>query len=273
MSIEEFNNYYFNEVLEKLTFENKNIILMGDFNIDLMNYNTHNETNDFLNLIFTNSLVPCILKPSRLTTKSKTLIDNILTNLIDIPCTSGNLTISISDHLAQFAKFDLKTTSSQPCTRYKRNYKNFDKDNFIMEFLQINWKETLNLNSNNPNIITSKLISEITNLVEQHAPLIKINPKKHTTKKKPWITNWLLQSINKKQIICKKFIKEKNANKKLIYHDKFTQYRNILSNLLRCSKDNYFKKYFIEHKQNLKLVWQGIKSIINSKHVKESIYT
>ena len=37
MSINEFNNSYLDELLEKLTNENKNIILMGDFNINLLN--------------------------------------------------------------------------------------------------------------------------------------------------------------------------------------------------------------------------------------------
>ena len=43
---------------------------------------------------------PFILQPTR--PRSKSLIDNILLNSIEFPSHSGNLTISLSDHLIQF---------------------------------------------------------------------------------------------------------------------------------------------------------------------------
>ena len=58
MSISEFNDTHLERILEKKLFENKNIILMVDFNINLMNCDNNKETNDFLDLITSNSLVP-----------------------------------------------------------------------------------------------------------------------------------------------------------------------------------------------------------------------
>ena len=51
MSISEFNITYLERILEKLSFENKDIFLLGDFNINLMNFDNNTETNDFLDLI------------------------------------------------------------------------------------------------------------------------------------------------------------------------------------------------------------------------------
>ena len=50
---------------------------MGVFNINLLNYESHPESNDFL-LIMLNSffLLPYILQPDRITERSATLIDN-----------------------------------------------------------------------------------------------------------------------------------------------------------------------------------------------------
>ena len=39
----------------------------------------------------------------------------------------------------------------------------------------------------------------------------------------------------------------------------------MIVHLTRKSKSNYYKQYFEENKNNLKTVWDGIKSIINSK--------
>ena len=50
---------------------------MGDFNVNLLNYESHNETNDFINTMVSHYLLPHILHPTRVTDHSATVIDNI----------------------------------------------------------------------------------------------------------------------------------------------------------------------------------------------------
>ena len=66
------------------------------------NIGCHN--NDRVSKIITSNLfVPYIIHPTGITTKTKTLIDNIFSNSTNYKDgISGNLTISLSDHLAQF---------------------------------------------------------------------------------------------------------------------------------------------------------------------------
>ena len=68
-----------------------------------MNYNEHNQTSEFLDSLASNSFIPLILQSTRITNHSNTLIDNIFSNVIDPDIISGNLTVTISDHLPQFA--------------------------------------------------------------------------------------------------------------------------------------------------------------------------
>ena len=49
LAIDEFNNQFLSSMLEKVSFENKKVYLMGDFNINLLNYESNQETADFLN--------------------------------------------------------------------------------------------------------------------------------------------------------------------------------------------------------------------------------
>ena len=44
--------------LEKLSYENKDIILMGDFNIDILKYDTNNNSAAFLDMMYGNFLLP-----------------------------------------------------------------------------------------------------------------------------------------------------------------------------------------------------------------------
>ena len=102
MNINEFNDDYLNELLDKLSKENKNIFLLGGFNINLLNYDIHPLTNEFLDSLSSHNFLPHILQPSRVTTNSKTLIHNIFSNMAVPNISSGNLTASISDYLPQF---------------------------------------------------------------------------------------------------------------------------------------------------------------------------
>ena len=75
---------------------------MGDFNIDLLKYDTNKDSTMFLDIMYTNFLLPYITIPTRVTTHSKTLIDNIFSNNIEDGLISGNIITTISDHYAQF---------------------------------------------------------------------------------------------------------------------------------------------------------------------------
>ena len=102
MNINEFNDDYLNEILDKLSKENKTIFLLGDFNINLLNCDIHLPTNEFLDSFLSHYFFPHVLQPSRVTTNTKTLIDNIFSNMAVPNIISGNLTAPISDHLPQF---------------------------------------------------------------------------------------------------------------------------------------------------------------------------
>ena len=101
MDVTEFNNIL-NNLLKKINQEQKTVFLLGDFNIDLMHYNEHKPTNEFLDSLASNSYLPYIIQPSRHTSHSRTLIDNIFSNVISKDIISDNIIATISDHLPEF---------------------------------------------------------------------------------------------------------------------------------------------------------------------------
>ena len=75
---------------------------MSDFNINLLHAETFCYAQDFLLCLQSFSFIPTVDNPTGVYNNSVTLIDNILTNKVDVETTSGNIISGISDHYSQF---------------------------------------------------------------------------------------------------------------------------------------------------------------------------
>ena len=60
------------------------LIYCGDFNINILNSHSHQPKNELINLMTSNSLYPLISKPTRITSSTATLIDDIFTNNLEL---------------------------------------------------------------------------------------------------------------------------------------------------------------------------------------------
>ena len=109
MELSEFNNHYLSNLLDNLSGENKTVVLLGDFNADLLKYDKDCNVSDFLDAMYSNLLLPHISSPTRVTINSETLIDNIFSSNYDSSFTSGNLVTSMSDQHAQFLLMEFQT--------------------------------------------------------------------------------------------------------------------------------------------------------------------
>ena len=96
--VAEFTSNFINLLLEKLSHEKKEVILMGDFNINILNCDSDKDKADFIDTIYASSLYPTINTPTRIIATSKTLIDNIFYNDFTKKILVGNILASISDH-------------------------------------------------------------------------------------------------------------------------------------------------------------------------------
>ena len=92
---------------------------MADWNLDLMKHHCHDLTftGQFLDTMFSRSFVPLITRPTRITSNTATLIDNIFTNDIDNCAASGLFVTDISDHLPIFC-LSSKSQSNQTMNKY-----------------------------------------------------------------------------------------------------------------------------------------------------------
>ena len=94
---------YIERTLAKIHTNKYEIFFMGEFNIDLLQYDSHNPINDFINSLLLHSFLPYIHQPTRITDNSVTIIDYIFSSITDCETVlvSGNITTMGADHFAQ----------------------------------------------------------------------------------------------------------------------------------------------------------------------------
>ena len=262
---QDFIDSYILPLLEKLSYESKQIMLMGDFNMILLNYNTYERITQFVDKLHTNSFTPYINLPTRITNQSETLIDNIFYNKINPEATAGNITTSISGHLMQFlidpSSF---TRNSKQTTKTQCCYKSFGEEQFRDDLSKIDREQVLELNENDVNTSINLFLKVINSTLNNHAP--KIKPKTNATLiGKPWITHAIRKSFKTKNRLYKQFYREKDQLKKDRIFEYFKSYRNHLVTIIRMSKKDFFKKYFDDNKKDTIKVWSAIRSIVNVK--------
>ena len=82
---------------------NKTIYIVGDTNLNLIDYETNVKVKNDLNLLFQKNFIPVINKPTRVSRNNATIIDHINTNyFLNNYLHSGIITADISDHFPIF---------------------------------------------------------------------------------------------------------------------------------------------------------------------------
>jgi len=197
-----FCSTFFDKTLNQLSKTKKVCALMGDFNIDLIKYGTHPDVISFYDQISSHGYGPLILQPTRLTSTSASLIDNIFIN--DLSCNSkgGNITTSISDHLIQFSQISIfdSPPDLKKSNKSSRNWRIFNKREFADELSNTNWDDVIDPNTDS-NTSFIKFYDKVTKLLDEMAPYKKITKKEISLQQKPWITQGILTFMTKSECI------------------------------------------------------------------------
>ena len=82
-------------------------------------------------------------------------------------------------------------------------------------------------------------------------------------KTKPWITFGIPKSTFIKNKLLQKSINKKDPQIKAEFHEIY----NLLSTLMKKSKQIYYTKYFESNWNNIRSTWKGIKTIISIKNI------
>ena len=179
---------------------------MGDFNINLLNCESHPESNDFLLMLNSFFLLPYILQPTRITERSATLIDNIFANTYAMNAISGNLVSKISDHLPQFLIVDNLKIDYKVLNYYKNDFSKFDEEKFINDFSLLDWN-SFSSDYMGANTKFDILYDQISQFINSHVPRRKLSKREIKLSTKPWITKPIFAKIRYRDKLYSKIIR------------------------------------------------------------------
>ena len=149
---------------------------MGDFNLDLLKYETHTGTDEFINNLGTYFFQPHILQPTRITDHTATLIDNIFYNALEHFTLSGNIIYDVTDHLANFLiinKFSCLTSMS----RYTRDFSKFNETDLLNEVQAVDWQELLGSLGFEPWLMFDSFYAKVSSIIDKHIPIKELSKK------------------------------------------------------------------------------------------------
>ena len=245
------------ERLQSLNNSRKQVIVLGDTNINSLQYCNDNRTADYLNMLLDSGFMPIITKATRITDHSKTSIDHIYTNIPQKVLKSGICLAGISDHLPVFCTIANKFPTTNE-SRYNRDFSNFNKDSFLKEISEIDFASLIVDDVNESMNAFAETFQKIT---DKYAPVRKLSNKMRAQLRKPWISSAILKSIKKRQKLFTTHFLSNDPNKVKEYK----KYNNKLNKIKEAAKTNYFKTQFDMFSDNLKATWKLIGTIINRK--------
>ena len=250
------------DLLSSLTPDSEAIIL-GDFNFNLFSQSNHTST--FEENMFCNGFTPVISTATHKKPNCRfTCIDNIFVNNYERVISSCTLENHISHHRSLTLLYSLRNNPCSPSklikpkSKISYDYKPQNLDH-LNEILAHNlsktpiWQQETNF---------EEFLNLFTNCIDASCKLINAKFSKRNKLDNPWITAGLINSISKRDRLYK--IWKGTQTKRCTTGDprlqeQYRKYRNMLSNLIKMSKQNYYSEQFERASGNMKKTW----SIIN----------
>ena len=199
-----------NKMMGKIKPSIHDSIVGMDHNLDLLKYNSHIGTSEFMNNLLDNSMFPCISKPTRITKTTATLIDNIFVNCrLHASYKSGIILDDISDHFPSLIVIqDLFAKKREPKTIVTRSITDCKIESLIYDLNGIDWAKYLD--QTDPSKDYEIFISKLTKLMDTHIPLRskQIPVKQYMCE--PWITKGLRKCCKKSLKLYEKYLKGGN---------------------------------------------------------------
>ena len=253
-TIEQFNHSFSEDILSKFSPLDP-IVLTGDFNINLAHASIANDVQDFINLMHESNLLPSIDKVTRynsLNPSNSSIIDHFWSRL-SVPYSTHIIKTNISDHYV----IALNTNISLGSETVSIKFRDFSLDNKMALCNDLpDMIEQLNLQLINPNDCTPFFLNWLTNIFNRYFP-IKTKQLSLKRLKAPWMTDALLACIKKKH---KYFSMVKRG---LLSRQFYNKYKNLLTLVIRKSKQRYIHNSFVRTEGNTSKMWKIINDLMS----------
>ena len=171
--------------------------------------------------MISNSAIPLITLPTRVTAATSTIIDHIITNDLKHKITPFVIRNDLTDHYITVCNIKqiIHCKRAKP-PKYHRDTSKLNREDFCNELDQNLSQYFLNcdvLNHLNYNIIFNGFVDVMRSTVDAYAPIRQLSRRQTRLKNKPWLTKELLALIRKRRLMfCSHFL-QGDENEKASY--------------------------------------------------------
>ena len=200
-------------------------------------------------------MIPTINKATRVTKKTATAIDHIITNsFVENTFKTAIIKTDVSDHFPICIFFPSTNlfTKNDVIYQYKRTINDKKIEAFLQNLYQYDW-DTIKTHQD-ANEAYNNFISTFCTIYDIFFPMNKIKIKTKDLES-PWITKGIKKSSKKKQRLYSKFLKKRNEKTKKEYQD----YKKLFESIKKRSKKLYFSKLILKYKNNIKKLSKSLK--------------
>ena len=260
-----FINTY-REMAIKLKSEGKETIIGTDQNMDYLKVYTHHNTLDLLDTNLDLKLFPTILRPTRITNATATLIDNIyLSEQLATKYLSFILDCDISDHLPCLTVFNKQHKKVQDPLILKTRHIDDEKLNKMSGKLTgLDWSHLKNTDCENGfNVVHDKIKMCLDDIAPETT--VRISAKRII--REPWVTAGIRKSgmeLNKLHKTARFLPRDDHR------YIQYLDYRKYFHKIKQVSKMTYFRQKFIDFKDNSILLWKTINEALGKSNNKNS---
>ena len=264
------NDGLFNDSLRKLiaiTSKHRLVILCSDQNYDLLKQHVHKPTQNFLSCIYENQFIPTMLKLTRVTHSTGTLIDNIyVKNKTVNKHVSYIITDGMSDHYPCLLRYELcKAVSKQnDILIEKRNLNDEAIAKVQQDLLFFDWSPIRYMDVNESYGFLLKAIMQV---IDRHAPCKVIKIRSCDKFIEPWLTV-KLRKYNSK---CRKLCNKARTTGEQSDYIKYKQYRNIVNRVKNYEKRLHYDTLFKKIGKNSQLLWNIVNNLVKKANNKSEI--
>ena len=253
-----------NRCLSYLDKKSNELVIVGDMNLDLLKYETHSMTSEYLDQMVAYGMLPGITRPTRIKHSSATLIDHIFYKgeNIDFGILTSELAGShgYTDHFPVFCTIKLYEPVKATVTRTTIRYFTQSGHSKRKESLKKEtWEEVLR--ESEPNAAFESFLAvyekHYTNAITTKTFLNKGN----RLPKNPWMTSDILYKIRRRDRLAK--LKNRRADYKNI--------RNEIVKDCRKAEKNYLDRKIQENISNTKEHWKILKQIMGKTNNKTDL--
>ena len=204
------------------------------------------------------SLFPNITKPTRVTSHSATLIDNIFCNdICNENVFNGILCTDITDHYPVFHIDYSCVIADKPRVIKKRIFSEINIQNFSATLENHDWSDVLS--SDDPQAAYTHFHNIYTGIYNDCFPLRVF--KDGYKNRKDWLTVGLKKSIKIKNKMYKRQKRSQNPE----HETQYKSYKNKLNRLLNKAERDHYQNLLQNNQNNMKKSWRILKEVINKK--------